>query len=182
MAIGNFLGDFVKGKKYLDYSPMIAKGIVLHREIDRYTDTHKIVSQSKARLRDKYRHYSGVIVDMFYDHFLSKNFGDYHSDSVLTFTERHYDNLMAFLPQMPEKAQHMLPYMVSGNWLVGYGKMEGLHRALSGMTRRTRYDSKMNESIQELTTHYSDFEAEFRAFFIELEMHISQFREDLITS
>lgn len=76
----------------------------------------------------------------------------------------------------------MLPYMVRGNWLVGYGQMEGLHRALSGMTRRTKFDSRMNESIQELTMFYDEFEAEFRAFFTELEKHISQFREDLITS
>ncbi len=161
---------------------MVSKGVILHREIDRYTDTHTIVGHSKDRLRAKYRHYSGVIVDMFYDHFLSKNFTDYHPESVLVFTERHYANLMDFLPQMPERAQQMLPYMVRGNWLAGYGKMEGLHRALSGMTRRTRYDSKMNESIQELTTYYSDFEAEFRGFFSELESHISQFREVLITS
>lgn len=161
---------------------MISKGVILHREIDRYTDTHKIVSLSKDRLREKYRHYSGVIIDMFYDHFLSKNFADYHPEPILTFTERHYQNLMGYLPQMPEKAQQMLPYMVRSNWLVAYGKMEGLHRALTGMTRRTKYDSKMNESIQDLTVHYDDFEAEFRAFFAELEMHVSQFREDLITS
>lgn len=161
---------------------MISKGIVLHREIDRYTDLHEIVGQSKDRLRKKYRHYSGVIVDMFYDHFLSKNFSDYHSESVLVFTERHYKNLTAFLPQMPERAQQMLPYMVRNNWLAAYGEMEGLHRALSGMTRRTRYESKMDESVQDLVAHYDGFETEFRAFFIELERHISQFREDLITS
>ncbi len=156
--------------------------MVLHREIDRYTDAHSIVGQSKDRLREKYRHYSGVIVDMFYDHFLSRNFSDYHTEPLTDFTQRHYANLMEFLPQMPERAQQMLPYMVRGNWLVGYAKMEGLHRALTGMTRRTRYNSRMNESIQDLTTHYAEFEAEFRAFFSELETHISQFREDLITS
>lgn len=161
---------------------MISKGVILHREIDRFTDSHEITDLSKAKLRKKYRHYSGVIVDMFYDHFLSKNFEDYHTEPILSFTERHYTNLTNFLPHMPERAQHMLPYMVRGNWLVAYGKIEGLHRALTGMTRRTRYDSKMNESIQDLLTHYADFESEFRAFFIELEKHISEFREDLITS
>uniref|UniRef100_UPI00404875E4 ACP phosphodiesterase n=1 Tax=Roseivirga sp. TaxID=1964215 RepID=UPI00404875E4 len=71
MAIGNFLGDFVKGNQYLDFEPDIAKGIILHREIDRFTDSHEVVSESKKRLSEKYRHYSGVIVDMFYDHFLA---------------------------------------------------------------------------------------------------------------
>ena len=176
------MGDFVKGNQYKDYEELVAKGVVLHREIDRYTDTHAIVGQSKDRLREKYRHYSGVIVDMFYDHFLSKNFHDYHTTPLGTFVQEHYDNLMAFLPQMPERAQNMLPYMVSGNWLEGYGKIEGIHRALSGMSRRTRFDSRMNEAVQELVEQYAAFESEFRAFFPELTSHISKFRQDLITS
>lgn len=89
---------------------------------------------------------------------------------------------MDFMPEMPEKARNMLPYMVRGNWLVGYGRLEGIHRALTGMSRRTRFDSKMDEAVQDLVKHYASFEAEFRSFFPELTEHISQFREDLINS
>ncbi len=161
---------------------MVAKGVVLHREIDRYTDTHATVGLSKDRLRHKYRHYSGVITDMYFDHFLVNNFHDYHQQPVADFCAHHYQNLQSFMPQMPEKAQNMLPYMIRGNWLLNYGKLEGLHRALTGMSRRTRFDSKMDEAIQDLVAHYADFKSEFQSFFPELDRHISQFREDLINS
>lgn len=182
MAIGNFLGDFVKGNQYQDYEPDIAKGVLLHREIDRFTDSHEVVSESKKRLSEKYRHYSGVIVDMFYDHFLAKNFNEFHPEDLKTFSENHFKRLIAFQDQMPSKAQHMLPYMVANNWLLAYAELKGVHRALSGLSRRTKFDSKMDESIQDLTKHYSLFEKEFRLFFPDIQSHISEFREDLINS
>ncbi len=175
------MGDFVKGNQFKDHPKRIADGIILHREIDRYTDNHKIVAQSKDKLREKYRHYSGVIVDMYYDHFLARNFSDYHDEPLQAFTERHFDGLNNYIEHMPPKAQHMLPYMVKGNWLLGYARMEGIQRALAGMSRRTKFDSKMDESIQDLTQNYSAFEAEFRAFFPQVIAHVSDFRQDLIT-
>ena len=182
MAIGNFLGDFVKGNQYLAYGPKVAKGIILHREIDRYTDAHPVVYESKKRLSKKYRHYAGVIVDMFYDHFLAYNFSEFHSVDLKTFSEDHFERLLAFQSKMPAKAQHMLPYMVEHNWLVAYADLRGIHRALQGLSRRTKFDSKMDEAIQDLTKHYALFEEEFRLFFPDIKAHISDFREDLINS
>jgi acyl carrier protein phosphodiesterase len=181
-AIGNFLGDFVKGKDYLNYPENISKGIVLHREIDRFTDNHEIALRSKDKLRVKYRHYAGVIVDMFYDHFLAKNFSEYHILSLKEFTEKHFIFLMDYIDSMPDKAQRMLPYMIRNNWLLGYAQIEGLHRALSGMSRRTKFDSKMDQSVQELVTHYDAFENEFREFFPIVKAHVSDFKKDLIIS
>ena len=86
------------------------------------------------------------------------------------------------MSEMPERAQNMLPYMIRGNWLMNYGKLEGIHRALTGMSRRTRFDSKMDEAIQDLVAHYEGFKSEFQSFFPELDQHISIFREDLINS
>ena len=71
LMIGNFIGDFVKGNEYKNFPADIQNGVLLHREIDSYTDSHEIVLESKKRLREKYRHYSGVITDIFYDHYES---------------------------------------------------------------------------------------------------------------
>ena len=88
VKVGNFIGDFVKGKNLKDrFEADIARGIGLHREIDWFTDTHSIVKQSKDRLRPKYRHYSGVIVDIFYDHFLAKNWDRYSKQLLPDFAE-----------------------------------------------------------------------------------------------
>ena len=82
ITIGNFIADGIKGKKYLSYPASIQKGILLHRGIDSFTDSHPTVRQSTARLHENYGHYSGVIVDILYDHFLAKNWEEYHEQDL----------------------------------------------------------------------------------------------------
>ncbi len=77
ILIGNFIADAVKGKKHNLYSKEVQAGILLHREIDNYTDNHPIVRKSKRRLNKRYGHYNGVIIDILYDHFLAKNWNNY---------------------------------------------------------------------------------------------------------
>jgi acyl carrier protein phosphodiesterase len=169
IRVGNFIGDFVKGKNLADrFNSDIAKGISLHREIDWFTDTHLVVKQSKDRLRPKYRHYSGVIVDIFYDHFLAKNFNKYSTILLPDFAEMCYETIQQHDAILPEEVKHMLPYMVNGNWLVNYSKLEGIQKALSGMARRTRFESKMEESVTDLRQSYEDFKKEFQIFFPDL--------------
>jgi acyl carrier protein phosphodiesterase len=172
IMVGNFIADFVKGRSALaQFEPAIVRGIELHRAIDEFTDSHPTVSESKNRLRPKYRHYSGVIVDVFYDHFLSHNWLSYHTELLPDFADKAYSIIQSFEPILPQDVKYMLPYMIKGNWLVNYSKLEGIHRALSGMSRRTPYESKMEEAVADLEKHYVEFGAEFKAFFPELEQH-----------
>ena len=172
VMVGNFIGDFVKGRNALaHYEREIVLGVELHRSIDQFTDTHKVVSESKNRLRPKYRHYSGVIVDVFYDHFLAKDWPNFHSELLPDFAERTYHTIEKFDPILPQAVKYMLPYMTKGNWLVNYSKVEGIHRALSGMARRTSHESKMDEAMGDLVKHYEEFRKEFYEFFPQLKLH-----------
>jgi acyl carrier protein phosphodiesterase len=169
LMVGNFIGDFVKGKSALaNFEHEVIRGIELHRGIDAFTDKHPIVSESKNRLREKYRHYSGVIVDVFYDHFLAKNWNDYHRLPLLDFSLQAYKTIDGFNSILPDGVKQMLPYMKRGNWLLNYGYVEGIHRALTGMASRTTFVSKMEQASTELVTHYKDFEKEFQEFFPQL--------------
>ncbi|HNC32372.1 MAG TPA: ACP phosphodiesterase, partial [Cyclobacteriaceae bacterium] len=162
IMIGNFMGDFVKGRAYLrQYDSEIIKGIDLHRSIDEFTDSHPIVTHSKNRLRPKYRHYSGVIVDVFYDHFLAANWNQFHSLSLEKFAQQAYQTIESFDAELPAELNHMMPYMINGNWLLNYSNLEGIHRALSGMARRTPYQSKMEEAVNDLREHHDAFKSEF---------------------
>ena len=78
---------------------------------------------------------------------------------------------------LPAEVKQMLPYMVNGNWLLNYAKVEGIQRALTGMSRRTRFDSKMDESINELREFYDEFKKEFTLFFPDLQAHSAAFIE-----
>ncbi len=170
IKVGNFIGDFVKGKNQEDrFGKEIAKGITLHREIDWYTDRHPIVKLSKERLRPKYHHYAGVITDVYFDHFLARNFDRYSQQILPDFADECYSIIQQHDPILPDEVKFMLPYMIKGNWLVNYSKIEGIHRALSGMARRTRFDSKMDEASEDLKNNYSDFENEFFSFFPDLQ-------------
>ena len=176
IMVGNFIGDFVKGKsQLLTFEPEIIQGIELHRAIDEFTDSHPIVSQSKNRLRPKYRHYSPVIVDVLYDHYLAKNWNAYHALLLPEFAEECYQTLQLHHGILPAEVKQLLPYMISGNWLVNYSRIEGIQRALTGMARRTKFDSKMDESINDLRQHYEAFKEEFEAFFPELTEHAENF-------
>lgn len=83
VMLGNFIGDYVKGSNYSRYSPKVRTGILLHRKIDDFTDNHPIVKESSLLLKDAYGRYAGVIVDMFYDHFLASDWDKYHPNQPL---------------------------------------------------------------------------------------------------
>src|SRR4051812_44429809 len=92
VKLGNFIGDFVKGRNLNEQFPSgIARGIRLHRAIDEFTDSHPIVKKSKDRLRPAYRHYAPVIVDVFYDHFLARNWTRYSDTALADYAEQTYD-------------------------------------------------------------------------------------------
>ena len=168
IAIGNFIADSIRGNK-IDHLPQrIQKGIILHREIDTYTDSHSIPKISSKRLHKNYSHYSRVIVDIYYDHFLAKNWSNYSNIPLKIFVNDFYDLLEKNYSILPNGVQRMMPYMISDNWLYNYSNMEGIDRVLNGMNRRTKNKSKMNFAILDLEEHYMEFEKEFTAFFNEL--------------
>ncbi|MEP0986627.1 ACP phosphodiesterase [Ekhidna sp.] len=177
ILVGNFIGDFVKGAQMDHYSQGIQKGIRLHRSIDFYTDTHEVVLQSKIRLREKFRHYAPVIVDIYYDHFLAKDWSNFSKIPLLEYTESFYELIKKYFEQLPKGVIHMLSYMSRDNWLYNYQFIEGINKALTGMSRRTKFDSKMEEASLALKKNYSEFEKEFHLFFPDLEVHVANFEK-----
>jgi acyl carrier protein phosphodiesterase len=165
---GNFMADSVKGNKYKQYSEDIQKGIILHRAIDTFTDAHEIVRRSKRRLKGKYRLYAGVIIDIFYDHFLAKNWSKYSAIPLDVYVDSVYKVLNQNFDLLPPKTQNMLPYMIEYNWLYNYQFPKGMQEVFDGMNRRTKNRVQMNLATQDLQEHYQDFESDFRAFFAEL--------------
>jgi acyl carrier protein phosphodiesterase len=168
ITIGNFIADGIKGTKYTQFTKGIQQGILLHRAIDSYTDTHPIVRKSKKRLHKKYGHYSGVIVDILYDHFLAKNWKQYHSIPLHKYIENFYNFINSNFDSLTPRIQKMMPYMIKENWLLSYASTEGIGKILDRMNQRTNYQSKMNLAVLELTTYYNEFEEEFTLFFKDL--------------
>ncbi|UPQ78845.1 ACP phosphodiesterase [Flavobacterium azooxidireducens] len=174
IQIGNFMADGIRGNDYLNYPDDIQKGIILHRAIDTFTDAHPIFRKSKHRLHEKYGHYSGVIIDIFYDHFLAKNWQKYSDEPLEKTAADFYENLSSNYAILTERTKGMMPYMIARNWLVSYASLEGLSMIMFQMDHRTKNRVDMHLSMNELKEFYTEFEEEFTAFFEELQMHCKE--------
>jgi acyl carrier protein phosphodiesterase len=183
VMVGNFIGDFVRGR-YLkeQFGEGIARGVELHRAIDEFTDKHVTVKVSKTRLWPTYRHYSAVIVDIFYDHFLAARWKDFSDEPLEVYAQRAYQLMHDHHLILPEQVKHMLMYMTRGNWLVNYAQVEGIQRALTGMSRRATFESKMEQSVEDLKRDYMEYEMEFRAFFPELKSFTEEWRGNKVAT
>jgi len=168
VSLGNFFADSIQGNKFTHLPERVQKGIKLHRHIDTFTDAHPTVRLSTKKLHQNYSHYSGIIVDIFYDHFLAKNWNQYSEVPLAEFVANFYELLEANYSILPEATKHMMPYMIKENWIVNYANLEGIEQVLNGMNRRTKNKSKMNFAILDLNEHYQEFEKEFTSFFKEL--------------
>jgi acyl carrier protein phosphodiesterase len=171
IIIGNYIADSVKGSDYKNYTPEVQKGILLHRQIDTFTDTHPIVEYSKERLRAKYRKYSSVIVDIYYDHYLAANWKLYHAETLADYTQSIYSIVIKNNDVLPEKSARFTEYMLRYDILKAYATFEGIEQVLQGMARRSAFESNMEKAIGDLQEHYELFENEFKQFFPELKAH-----------
>jgi len=169
VMIGNFIADSIKGSKYSAYPSEIQKGILLHRQIDTMTDAHPAFRNSTKRLHKNYGHYSGIIVDIFYDHFLAKNWAEYSDVPLADYIQEFYKILRNNFDVLPANIQKMAPLMMDSNWLLSYANLEGIDRVLGGMNRRTKNKSGMDKAGHELKTYYTLFEADFKVVMKDLQ-------------
>ena len=162
------MADGIRGKDYLKFPEQVRNGILLHRQIDTFTDAHPIYRKSKHRLHKKYGHYSGVIMDILYDHFLAKNWKIYSDEKLEQYVSNFYRLLENNKNILTEKTKSMMPYMIGQNWLLSYATIAGIENILFQMDYRTKHRANMQEAVIELGEYYAEFEEEFTLFFEEL--------------
>jgi acyl carrier protein phosphodiesterase len=167
---GNMIGDTVKGTKFHHYPSDMQKGILLHRFIDQFTDSHPLTSSTRALLRARFGKYSGVVSDVLYDHFLAEGWNQYHDNlSLPDFASQTYAVLNKNLHLMNEKAHQFIPYMIEQDWLSSYATREGIADVLIRMSRRTKFDSSMEQGMLALEENGAQLAEHFHLFFPELQ-------------
>lgn len=172
---GNFMADSVKGSTANNYPDGIRRGILLHRAIDSYTDTHSTVLKSKERLRKKFGKYAPVVIDVFYDHFLARYWSNYAAGDLRSFADEIYSFLENYYDIFPERTRQFYGYMTQNDILCSYAQIEGIDRVMKGMSRRTRFESGMESAAEELELHYESYQIEFCEFFPQIQQHILTF-------
>jgi len=156
LIIGNFIADCVKGKKYLDYPEGIQKGILLHRTIDSFTDNNIYIQQIKTLLRPTYKLYSGVVTDLFVDHYLAANWLNFSEKPLKEYSEEVYKIFQLNYEILPAKIQGFLSNLIERNRLLSYSEISGVEEALMIMAYKTSLPGKSAEAIKILKGNYDE--------------------------
>ena len=168
LALGNLIADKIKGNELKIYPPSVQRGIFLHREIDHFTDTHPLFKACVTELFPTYRHYSRVIVDMYFDHFLAVLWNRFHPLELSEFSTQFYTKLDTTDIEFSEKTERFIDALITYNWFEQYQTIQGLHSILLQMDKRTRFDSNLANSTTELVEKYSYFQNNFLDFMQDL--------------
>lgn len=163
--LGNLGGDFVKGKKFDGLQPEIIQGVLKHRAIDVFTDTHPVSSEIRQIFRPELGLFSGILVDMTYDHFLAKNWENFSSGALEDFVQQLYNSFVRFELYIPAQMLEVFHKMEQGNWLLKYGSFEGLEEILTMMSYRMGNKKDLTLGIQVLKQHYVQLENLSLTFF-----------------
>ena len=164
VIVGNFMGDAIKGRDLSRFPPRLETGIRLHRAIDSFTDTHPAQQAGRERVRSYAGRYSGVVMDLFFDHLLASDWQRWHPEPLADFAQRMYALVQGHADLLPERTSHMLRYMVARDWLGSYATIEGLGRALHGLSTRVPQGAVMTGAEQVLADHLEDYRREFDIF------------------
>ncbi|MDO3376904.1 ACP phosphodiesterase [Geoalkalibacter halelectricus] len=162
--LGNLMGDFVKGSPDAGLAPDIRAGILQHRRIDAFAQTNPHFRRSKRRLDDRFGHCKGILVDVFYDHFLARTWRRHHPLSLEEFATQVYQLLQAHFAILPPGLQEVAPRMIEHNWLVSYRETATIERVLHRLAARLSRPTPLAEGFTELLTHYEDLGADCSAF------------------
>jgi len=168
IILGNFIGDFVKGRQFLKYPPNVAKGILLHRQIDSFTDSHSIINECIVKLRPGFGKHSGIVIDIFLDHFLAVNWHLYSFEKLSTFTRRFHAVLLSNFFQLPPRVKLFLPFLIQNKRLLSYASLQGIEKTLMIMVKQDSLPSQTEYAMKILEDEYLFFDHAFNQFFPEI--------------
>jgi acyl carrier protein phosphodiesterase len=175
--LGSLLGDFVKGNPTGRFPSAVADAILFHRKIDSYSDSHPITRRSRDRISPLRRRFAGVIVDVCYDHFLSRNWPQFSTVDLPSFVGGVYSALSNNRAMMPERLHRVLPRMIAEDWLGSYIRLEGVGDALDRIAGRLSRGGDFKGAVAEIDANYRDLEMDFLRFFPDLCAFCGEWRQ-----
>lgn len=172
VKIGNFIGDYVKGRAFHIYPENIKNGILLHRFIDSFTDTNIHTIDAKQLFAPKYRKYSGIVIDIIYDHFLASNWSKYSYTPLEEFIADFHDLLIRSNEMLPKEVQEFVPKLIENNRLYSYREIGGIWSVLKTMPKYTSLPDHTDFAIETLKNNYEFLKQNFFLFFTDIIYYI----------
>lgn len=175
IQIGNLFGEVVRGKDFENFEGDRQKGILLHRQIDTFTDDHDIVKKSTQKFHERYGKYSPVIVDVLYDYILISNWNKFSDESYVQFVKACYELFQKHFEEFPADLQYMVKHLLKHDWFGNYSTISGIEQTLRGISQRSKFENNIETAIEELHIYKEELESEFLEFFPLLTAHCKSF-------
>jgi acyl carrier protein phosphodiesterase len=184
LLLGGIAADFTRPAELAALPPEVQEGVRLHRLIDSFTDSHPIVRGSIARIAEKYHWFSGIIIDIYYDHILAREWLRYSLETLDNFAVRMYGALEPLPPETPTEAARFIRWMIDDNRLVRYSTRDGIEDTLARLSRRImsrmpRNAVRLDRAMPLLLAKDSLLAADFHAFYPELREFAARARRDI---
>ncbi|QWV95683.1 DUF479 domain-containing protein [Geomonas oryzisoli] len=171
---GNFMGDFVKGPLADRYPAPLRQGLELHRRIDSFAQQHPAFTSSRLRIAPEFGLYRGILVDLYYDHFLATGWQKLHREPLPVYLERARRIVEGNRPLLPERLQRLVP-VIFEDMIPSYLTTDGVAGALERMSRRVARSNPLAGGGRELTRNYQALQEDFLAFLPEVSRYAQQY-------
>jgi acyl carrier protein phosphodiesterase len=165
LLIGNFIADHLRGNDFKAYPEKIIQGILLHRRIDTFTDVHPEFKKSKRLFYDGFEKYSGVLVDIYFDHLLAKNFEIHSNVTLKEFSKNVYSVYSDHHLLIPKSSVRFLEYVLQNNVYSSYADIKGIEQVLNHLSHRIKHKSQLDESVKLFLKNQEALETNFANFF-----------------
>lgn len=175
IQIGNLFGEVVRGKDFENFEGERQKGILLHRQIDTFTDDHDVVKRSTQKFHERYGKYAPVIVDVLYDYILISNWNKFSDEPYSKFVSNCYNLFRNHFEEFPSDLQFMVKHLLKNDWFGNYATIEGIQQTLKGISQRSKFKNNISTAVEELQLYKEELEAEFHEFFPEITAHCKTF-------
>lgn len=176
LIVGGVVGDWIKGNLPAGLPADLARGVALHRAIDSHAELHPAFVRSRARVSAARRRYAGVLVDVFYDHLLARDWDALYDEPLSQFSARVYRFIAERMDELPVHSHFAQRMMAQEDWFSSYSTSEGIADVLARMSRRARRPNPLTGGEQELLADLEGFDADFRDWLADAKTYVAQWR------
>jgi acyl carrier protein phosphodiesterase len=174
--LGGMLGDFVHGHVPTELRPGVQAGLRLHRAIDVFTDSHPAVVLLRSQFAPPYRRFAGIIIDVWFDHLLARNFAQWSAAPLQQFSDDLNALLLQHANELPEALRRFAAFMRAQDLPRAYVERATLMQVFAGLSARFSRANPLASALEETARLEGVLAEAFAAFFPDLVRYAAQQR------
>ena len=174
-TVGNLLGDFARGVDADSLPAPVRAGLLNHRAVDRFTDSHPLVREMKRGFSRKRRRFAGIALDIYFDHLLIRHWELFEQRRLEPLIGDFYRRMAVGRALMPgPDMRRVTQRMIDYDWFGSYRDIDAVAESLDRVAGRIRFDNDFANAIEDLLRQHDSIRDGFLEFFPQLQRHVAE--------